>query len=111
VQNLLNNSHTPVAIEQSLISLGQRIRAQRMAAQWTIEQTAQRLFCSPNTYSALEAGKPTVSLGLLVNALWLFGCSDGLDELCPLPATDVSRRRVRRKQAPSNVIEDDERDF
>lgn len=49
---------------KSLKNLGLRIRANRVAQKWTIEDMASRLFCSQNTYRSIESGKPTSSIGI-----------------------------------------------
>jgi transcriptional regulator with XRE-family HTH domain len=96
-----------------LIRLGERLRAHRLAQQRTIEEMAAALFCSPGTYRAVESGKPTYGVGVLVNALWLLGQLDTLDDVAPAPATLAAGRRVRRKagEAAPGSIGDDERDF
>lgn len=101
----------PSQVLPQLAKLGQRVRAQRINAQWTIAETAQRLLCSPTTYRALEAGKPTVSLGLLVNALWLFGQLESLGAVCPMPVESFVKRRVRKGRTVAGNIEERERDF
>jgi hypothetical protein len=58
---------------------------------------AGRMFCSINTYRALEAGKPTSSLGSLCNALWLLGQLDGIERLATVPAALAGARSGRRK--------------
>jgi hypothetical protein len=93
--------------------LGERLRAHRVLNQWTVAEMAARLFCSPGTYRALESGKPTVSLGTLMGALWLMGLADTLDAVAPAPAGLAAGRKVRRKAGKSapGVISEDERDF
>ena len=91
--------------------LGQRLRAHRLAANWTVEQTAERLLCSPTTYRALEAGKPSVNLGLLVNALWLLGRLDDLGQVFPLGEWMIENRRSRRAGGTPAGLSDDERNF
>jgi len=102
----------PVEASEKLAALGARLRAHRMLNQWTVEETAGRLFCSPGTYRALEAGKPTVGIGLMMNALWLFGQAETLDSVAPAPA-GLAAGRVRRKagQAAPGVISESDRDF
>lgn len=77
----------------------------------TVEQAAERLLCSPTTYRGLERGRPTVSLGLLVHALWLFGLLGGMENLCPLDIGMISGKRVKRARNANQGISDDERDF
>ena len=92
----------------ALKQLGMRLRTRRLAQNMTMEQAAERLLCSPTTYRGLEGGRPTVSLGLLVHALWLFGALDGLDDLCP---ADIGMIRGKRARGSQHGISDDERDF
>lgn len=96
----------------SLTKLGQRMRANRLQQGWTIEEMAARLFCSPVTYAGIEAGKPGVSVGLIVNALWLLGILDSLDQVAPMPIGLAIGRRARRKtnNLPGSISEV-ERDF
>lgn len=98
---------------QALVKLGQRLRANRVQQGWTVDDMANRLFCSPTTYRALEAGKPGTSIGMLVNALWLFGEIDSLDAVAPIPAEIAAGRRVRHKagKSGSGIISEQERDF
>ncbi|WP_213953339.1 MULTISPECIES: helix-turn-helix transcriptional regulator [unclassified Variovorax] len=103
----------PAPVQASLLRAGQRLRAHRVQRGWTVAEMAERLFCSPTTWRALEAGKPGTSIGLFVQALWLFGELDTLDAVAPAPAGLASNRRVRRpagKVAPG-VIGEAERDF
>ena len=100
----------PEALD-ALQRLGMRLRAQRLAHNLTVEQTAERLLCSPSTYRNLETGKPGVSLGLLVHALWLFGGLQALEKLCPLELGMIVGKRVRRGSSAQGSISDEERDF
>ena len=98
---------------KSLEKLGQRIRANRIAQGWTIKDMTSRLFCSQNTYRSIESGEPTVSIGIIANALWLFGEIDSIDALAPAPLKVGPTTRVRKsmKQQDAAVISEDERDF
>lgn len=104
------NSLPPEALS-ALQQLGMRLRAQRLAHHLTVEQTAERLLCSPSTYRGLEQGKPGVSLGLLLHALWLFGGLPDVEKLCPLELGMIGGKRARRIGSGHNAISDDERDF
>ncbi len=98
---------------KSLEKLGQRMRVNRVAQGWTIKEMAERLFCSQNTYRAIEAGKPTASIGIIANALWLFGQIDSLDAIAPIPLPTNTATRARRSKLKPMVgaISEDERDF
>lgn len=94
-----------------LNNLGLRLRARRLAQNMTLEQAAERLLCSPTTYRALESGKPTVSLGLLTHALWLFGRLEDMEQLSPLEIGMLSNKRSQRARPVVKGIGNDERDF
>jgi transcriptional regulator with XRE-family HTH domain len=100
----------PESVEQ-LQQLGLRLRARRLAQGMTVEQAAERLLCSPTTYRGLETGRPSVSLGLLVHALWLFGVPEGLEQVCPLDIGMILDKRAKRARTANRGIRDDERDF
>ena len=104
---------TPPETLKSLEKLGQRIRANRIAQGWTVKKMAERLFCSQNTYRAIEAGKPSASIGIIANALWLFGQIDSLDAVAPIPLQANATTRVRKSKNKSiaGLIGEGERDF
>ncbi|PKO93729.1 MAG: XRE family transcriptional regulator [Betaproteobacteria bacterium HGW-Betaproteobacteria-10] len=95
----------------TLKNLGLRLRARRLAQNMTLEQAAERLLCSPTTYRALETGKPTVSQGLLVHALWLFGRLEDIEQLSPLDIGMLGNKRSQRARPAMKGIGNDERDF
>lgn len=111
------NSHSIISAHpetlKSLENLGLRIRANRIAHGWTVKEMADRLLCSQNTYRAIEAGKPTASIGIIANALWLFGQIDSLNSVAPVPLSANSTIRVRKSKTKSiaGIITDDERNF
>ena len=84
-----------------------------MAQGWTLGEMAERLFCSQNTYRAIESGKPTASIGIIANALWLFGQIDSLDAVASVPLQTNATTRVRKSKIKSiaGIISEDERDF
>ncbi len=104
------NALPPEALAM-LKDLGLRLRARRLAGNMTLEQAAERLLCSPTTYRALESGKPTVSLGLLAHALWLFGRHEDIEQLSPLDIGMLGNKRSQRARPTSKGIGNDERDF
>ena len=90
-------SSIPREVVESLEKLGARLRACRIERGFSLSDMAGRMFCSINTYRALEAGKPTCSVGNLCNALWLLGQLDGIDRLAAVPAALAGARSGRRK--------------
>jgi transcriptional regulator with XRE-family HTH domain len=101
----------------SLRRLGERVRAHRLRLGWTAAEMAERLFCAPATYLAIEAGKPGSSIGILANALWLLGQLESIDQLAPitpeLAASLLKNRRARRPRdaTAAGTISEHERDF
>jgi hypothetical protein len=103
-------------VKESLENLGQRLRANRIASYrlgWTIKDTVARIFCSQNTYRSIEAGRPTTSIGIIANALWLFGQIDSINTLAPVPLNIRGVKRVRNpnKNSGNSLISESERDF
>jgi hypothetical protein len=84
-----------------LKNLGVRLRARRLAQNMTLEHAAERLLCSPTTYS----------LGLLAHALWLFGRLEDMEQLSPLDIGMLSNKRSQRARPVVKGIGNDERDF
>lgn len=112
---MTRSTHSIAALPpESLVmlkDLGLRLRARRLAGNMTLEQAAERLLCSPTTYRALENGKPTVSLGLLAHALWLFGRLEDIGQLSPLDIGLLGHKRSQRARPVRQGIGDDERNF
>lgn len=107
----------PPEARESLVQLGQRLRAYRQQQQWTIEEMSARLFCSPTTCRAMESGKPGTSMGVMVHALWLLGQLDSLNGVAALSAdfaaSITAGRKVRKRVAASRpgTISESDRDF
>ncbi|WP_029148704.1 helix-turn-helix domain-containing protein [Methylophilus sp. 5] len=109
--NSLASTHPEVL--QALDKLGLRLRANRVALGWTVKEMATRLLCSQNTYRAIEAGKPSASVGIIANALWLFGQLDSFDAIAPVPINASANTRARKKSGTTDaaLISEAERDF
>ncbi len=65
--------YTPNKAKDALKNLGSNIRIARKRRQWTIADLAKKMDVSSPTVMALEKGEPTVSLAVLVSALWMLG--------------------------------------
>ena len=65
--------YTPNKAKLSLKNLGSQIKIARKRRMWTIAEVAAKMGISAPTVIALEKGEPTVSLGVLVSALWTLG--------------------------------------
>lgn len=112
MKNARSSPALPEPAERALQQLGERLRAHRMARGWTIADISARLLCAPNTWKALEGGKPGTSVGVLAHALWLLGQIDGLDAVAPAPLSLPGKRVRRSAGAPTaGRIAGDELDF
>lgn len=85
----------------ALARLGADLALARARRDLSLRDAAARLFVSVNTLRHLEAGKPGVGLGVLTNALMLYGMLDRLRTLAE-PAHDsvglsLERRRSLRR--------------
>ena len=100
-------SSTPPEVLESLSNLGARLRACRIERGFSLNDMASRMFCAINTYRALEAGKPTSSVGSLCNALWLLGQLEGIDQLAPVSLALSRVRCGKRKSGRGKMSEYD----
>ena len=63
----------PNKAKVALKNLGAQVRIARKRRVWTIADLAIKIGVSSPTVMALEKGESTVSLGVLVSALWVLG--------------------------------------
>lgn len=73
--------YIPSKAKEALKTLGSNIRIARKRRQWTIADLAEKMGVSSPTVMALEKGEPTVSLAVLVSALWTLGLEKELTML------------------------------
>lgn len=76
------------AAKDALGVLGNQIKLGRHARGWTAADLANRLGVDPRTVRALEAGVPTVSIGVVFNAAFLVGV-----DLFGLSGPELARAR------------------
>ena len=97
-------------VKQVLTTLGAEIERGRKARKFSQADLADRIGCSRNTLRAVEAGKPSVEIGIVLEAAALVGV--------PLLGGDLSeiarRGDLARREAallpqprPSTEIDDD----
>jgi transcriptional regulator with XRE-family HTH domain len=94
----------------ALAQLGADLALARARRSLSLRDAAARLFVSVNTLRHLEAGKPGVGLGVLTNALMLYGMLDRLRTLAD-PAEDsvglsLERRRLLLRGRPRETTFD-----
>jgi len=71
--------------------LGARLRTARLRRRMSLSEMAERVGVSRTTLRHLEAGDPTVSLGVFVRALGVLGLED---DLTAIAADDELGRRL-----------------
>ena len=100
----------PADVADRIVNLGERIRIARKRRRWTVAETAQKAGINRNTLTALELGKPGVSISAYLAVLWVLGLDRTLDAVAD-PDDDIhgktleaARRplRVRKRQAAKN---------
>ncbi|MBI4347171.1 MAG: helix-turn-helix transcriptional regulator [Elusimicrobia bacterium] len=101
--------------ESAIGEIGQRLALARRRRGWSVSAMARRLGVDRRTLAQLEAGQPTVSLGVFVEALAMLDLLRGLGEaLRPendLAAISSEIRRARAGSAASRAIPDERVDF
>lgn len=73
--------YTPNKAKEALKDLGEHIRMARKRRLWTIAELSKKIGVSSPTIIALEKGEPTVSVGVVVSALWTLGLETELSNL------------------------------
>lgn len=96
---------------EALISLGERLRGLRLKRDETQKAIAARLGVSVPTYQKLEAGNPTVNIGLWVSVLDLLQRCPDLDQLLAeknsLFDQFESKKKKKRKRATKRSLKND----
>lgn len=93
--------YTPNKAKEILRQLGGQIRLARKRRLWTIAELSKKMGVSSPTVIALEKGEPTVSVGVLVSALWTLGLES---ELCLIAnPNDVEGINLMDKRLPKKV--------
>jgi transcriptional regulator with XRE-family HTH domain len=97
----------PQTVQDSLASLGLRIRRARKRRGLTLVELARCMYVSPVTVRKVERGDPTVSLGVLAAALSCLNLGLEFDKMARFADDETgalldverldSRKRVRRK--------------
>jgi len=90
----------------ALIRLGADLALARARRGMSLRDAARRLYVSINTVRNLEAGHPGVGLGILANALMLYGMLERLGGLAD-PAKDrvgfALERRKHQGKGPASM--------
>lgn len=65
-------------IKRILISLGENIKLARLRRRLSAQQVSERAGISRPTLSAIEKGRPNVSIGLYIQVLFVLGLAEDL---------------------------------
>lgn len=102
----------PDEVSATLRRLGEDIRVARRRRGISAKELAERTMVSRPTVVKLEKGDPTVSVGVLVTALWALGMGGGLREIAAPEKDSVGLqaelRRLRgRGASDAGAVDDD----
>ncbi|HPI40713.1 MAG TPA: helix-turn-helix domain-containing protein [Pseudobdellovibrionaceae bacterium] len=93
--------YTPHKAKEVLKQLGEQIRLARKRRVWTIAELAKKIGVSAPTVIALEKGKPTVSIGVLVAVLWTLGLESELQSFAN--PNDVEGIKLMNTRLPKKI--------
>lgn len=99
----------PPTLEQNLTQLGANLRLARKRRKWSVENVRQKVKCSKGTLQDAEKGRPTVSLGVYLMLLDLYGFEFDLSETTH-PRNDKigwSLQEGTPSESPTDVSPDD----
>ncbi len=92
----------PNKAKEALKEMGSQIRLARKRRHWTIAELSKKIAVSSPTMIALEKGEPTVSVGILVAALWTLGLDTVLRSLAnPI---DVEGIKLMDSRLPKKYV-------
>lgn len=93
--------YIPNKAKEALKELGGQIRLARKRRLWTIAELSKKIGVSAPTVIALEKGVPTVSIGVLVSALWTLGLEAELRKLAT--PNDAEGIKLMNSRLPKKV--------
>lgn len=97
-------STLPRAARLALAKLGEDITIARKKRRISTVSMAERAFVSRSTYSKIEKGDPTVSIGAYVTVLAILGLAEGVGELADRKADelglDMDEERLPQRIVP-----------
>jgi transcriptional regulator with XRE-family HTH domain len=89
-------------VPKRIQQLGARVRAARIRRGWSVAELAEKARINRNTLTALELGKPGVSLGAYVTLLWILGLDRTLDEVAH-PDADLHGKSLETARRPKRL--------
>lgn len=89
--------------QQALANIGKNIRIARLRRRDTEQTAAERVGVSRHTWRRLEQGLPTVSIGLLIEAMIIYGFEKQLFELAD-PDLDTIGKSIEASTRPQRGV-------
>ncbi len=95
-------------VQKSIVELGENIKLARLRRKYSAEQVAERANITRPTLLAIEKGLPSVSIGAIVNVLFVLGLEKDIMEVAK---DDKLGRRLQdanlivKERAPKRVKE------
>ncbi len=99
---MAKSTSLPSATGTHLQALGGRIRIARKRRGLSAQALAEKVGVFRKTIEALEAGKPGVSVGVLVTVLWVLGLDAALVALAD-PDADTHGKALEAARRPKRV--------
>ena len=96
------NTSIPLPAAHALRQLGRDLALARRKRSISTQDMAARLFISRNTLWRLERGDPTIALGTLATAAFIFQLHDRLANLAA-PATDALALSLDEQRLPKRI--------
>jgi transcriptional regulator with XRE-family HTH domain len=87
---------------QAIELLGQRIRLARIRRGLAVAELAVKAGINRNTLTALEQGKPGVSLGVIASVLWALGLDQSLSNVAD-PDLDLHGKALEAARRPKRA--------
>lgn len=98
----------PQPVQSRTLELGHRLRRARLRRRISSAELAAKAGISRNTLSALEAGKPGVTLATFATVLWALGLDGTLDPVAN-PDLDTHGKTLESSRAPKRARTKDSR--
>ena len=99
---IMSNFSIPLPVTKEVSLLGQRIRMARVRRGWSVADLAGKAGVNRNTLTALELGKPGVSLGVTIAILWALGLDKTLGVIAD-PDADIHGKALEAARRPQRA--------
>lgn len=93
--------YMPNKAKEYLKQLGEQIRLARKRRLWTIAELSKKMSVSAPTIIALEKGEPSVSVGVVISALWTLGLETELHHF--VNPNDLEGIKLMNARLPKKV--------